>query len=657
MNRNPIFLSVLVLLVLCSSSLDAFVHAAGDSIVDGQGNIVLRRGMGLGGWLVPEGYMLQTPGFGSPSSIRADIVALVGEAVADSFYQRYHDAYVTREDILQLGEWGFDHIRMPFHHDMFSPARGVWRDWGFEVTDSLLAWCEAADMLLVLDMHCAPGGQNGGNISDSDGTARLWLADSNKAHTIDIWYTIAQRYADEPRIAGYDLLNEPVLPDGIPATDLRALYMDLTTAVRQVDANHLLFIEGNWYATDFTSLTPPWDTNLAYSFHKYWSLNTQGSIQSFLNIRNAFHVPLWMSESGENSNTWFHDAVQLFEENDIGWCWWTHKKVETVTSPYSAVMPSQFQTLIDYWNDSADQPSALYAQAALFALTENLKTENCVYRPGVIPALFDAAYGEEHHPVKDHELPAEVLTADYDIGRQDIAYHDADYQNSDWANYTPWNRGYRYRNDGVDIEMNDPIPSVGWTEDGEWMKYTLHSALDAIYDLTIEVAGPGNGGLIRLYLDGELRASIASLPNTGGWYIWEEVAVDDLVIPAGDHILKLEIAQAGFNLRRMRFDIDSLQTEQQFPNAFNLGQNYPNPFNGTTRIPIVLQWNTGAILEISNICGESVYVESLGGYAGTSFEVSWEGISDSGNPLPGGIYLYRVQSGEHSQVRKMLLLK
>ena len=59
-------------------------------------------------------------------------------------------------------------------------------------------------------MHCAPGGQNGGPISDSDGTARLWLEEENKELTIQIWREIAEYYSDETLIAGYDLINEPV---------------------------------------------------------------------------------------------------------------------------------------------------------------------------------------------------------------------------------------------------------------------------------------------------------------------------------------------------------------------------------------------------------------------------------------------------------------
>ena len=85
----------------------------------------------------------------------------------------------------------------------------------------------------------------------------------------------------------------------------------VTDSVRAVDTNHIIFIEGNWYANDFSGLTPPWDNNMVYSPHKYWSKNFQADIQWALDIRDNWNVPIWFGESGENSNTWFRNAIRL----------------------------------------------------------------------------------------------------------------------------------------------------------------------------------------------------------------------------------------------------------------------------------------------------------------------------------------------------------
>ena len=157
-------------------------------------------------------------------------------------------------------------------------------------------------MYIILDMHCAPGAQNGGPISDSDGTARLWLEDEYKELTIQIWQEIAEYYAEETLIGGYDLINEPVLPNGVSLEEFRQLYIDITDAIREVDNNHIVYIEGNWYGTDFSGLTPPWDDNMSYSFHKYWGETSLSTIQSYIIMSNQYNIPLWMGESGENSN-------------------------------------------------------------------------------------------------------------------------------------------------------------------------------------------------------------------------------------------------------------------------------------------------------------------------------------------------------------------
>ena len=82
-------------------------------------------------------------------------------------------------------------------------------------------------------------------------------------------------------------------------------------------------------------MTPPWDENMSYSFHKYWSETTLATIQSYISMSNQYSIPLWMGESGENSNHWYYEVFKLLEENNIGWNFWTHKKVDKITSPYS----------------------------------------------------------------------------------------------------------------------------------------------------------------------------------------------------------------------------------------------------------------------------------------------------------------------------------
>ena len=87
---------------------------------------------------------------------------------------------------------------------------------------------------------------------------------------------------------------------------------------------------------------------------------------------------------------------------------WTHKKVEKISSPYSAVVTPQYQALINYWSGSGAEPSETYAQAALLTFTNSLKIENCIFQPGVIASLTDPEYGEISKPYSNHSIPGVI---------------------------------------------------------------------------------------------------------------------------------------------------------------------------------------------------------------------------------------------------------
>ena len=651
---------VTVVLIILISPISAFLHTSGQEIVDSNGDPVLLRGMGLGGWLVPEGYMLHIPGYGSPSDIENKIETLLGADLTEEFWDLYHYNYVNQADIDLLAEWGFNSIRIPFHYKQFSPSPGEVNQFGYDIVDSLISWCAPHNMYIILDMHCAPGGQNGGNISDSDGIARLWLEQGYKDHTIEIWHSIAEYYADETLIGGYDLINEPVLPDGVSSTDLRQLYIDITNTIREVDTNHIIFIEGNWYATDFTSLTPPWDANMSYSFHKYWNDVTQGTIQYLISMSNTYNIPLWLGETGENSNHWYHKVVQLSESNNIGWCWWTHKKISTITSPLSAPISAQYQDVIDYWNGSAGQPSTEYAQAALFGMAISLAIENCESRPGVIPALMDPTYGESPVPVTAHSIPGTIAAVDYDIGARNVAYTDEDYMNTGNGGY---NWGWSYRNDGVDIEANgdeNGLPyNVGWTAVGEWIGYTIEDVTAGTYDLLFRVSSNVGGGIFFLELNGT-NLGVFSVPNTGGWWAWETMTIPDVIIGDEPQYLKLMTVQEGYNIEGFTFsetaDTGDDGSEESIPESFTLG-NYPNPFNSKTTIFYDVPLSTDVNLSIYDING--IQVKRL--YSGLSSigenKFIWNGVNDLGMLVSSGVYLYRLESNDFVRTRKMVLIK
>lgn len=540
-----------------------FFRTQGKNIIDPDGNPVILRGIGLGGWLVPEGYMLHIPGFASPTIIHNMIENLIGPENTDHFYKLYEENYVNDKDVRQIAQWGFNSIRLPFHYNRFyDPSQGTFREEGFKLLDTFLDWCKIYDLYVILDMHCAPGGQNPDNTSDSNGVARLWTEPTNKTNqdlTVKIWKEIARRYANESRIIGYDLLNEPVLPSGHSNSELRGLYERLAREIREVDPNHILFIEGNWYATDFTLLTPPFDGNMVYSFHKYWDKTGIDTIQKFLDIRNQYNVPLWLGESGENSNPWIYETIQLLmEKNGIGWNFWTYKKVETITSPLSAPFSEGYQNFLDYWNGKVSQPPP-NPENVLFEMAQNLSIEKCDRRPDVVPALLDPNFGSQSKSFKELTIPGIINAVDYDIGTNGNAYFDRDYKNEEGLGGPAWNKGWQYRNNGVDIEESkDPEGfeyNVGWIESDEWINYTVNILTENDYDIDIRVASISDQGRLRLLLDNKPLADDLSILNTGGWQNWTSVNIHNVHLPAGIHELKLHASEGGFNINRLRFEL------------------------------------------------------------------------------------------------------
>ena len=155
----------------------------------------------------------------------------------------------------------------------------------------------------------------------------------NRDWTVAIWKYIAKHYSESQWIGGYDLINEPVLEGGFTSGNLRQFFIEIVDSIRSVDQNHNVFIEGNWYGNDFTSLTPPFDDNMAYSFHHYVGPSDQTNwVNQYVGMSQDYNVPLWVGEIGENSNHWAYHKIKLFDENNIGWSWWNYKHNGSVST-------------------------------------------------------------------------------------------------------------------------------------------------------------------------------------------------------------------------------------------------------------------------------------------------------------------------------------
>lgn len=558
-----------------------FLKADGKIIVDGNGNEVILRGMGLGGWMLQEGYMLQLSSVANPQhEIKALIEETIGTQNTETFYDAWLNNHCRKIDIDSLAAWGFNSVRLPMHYNLYTlpiedePVAGehTWIEKGFAMTDSLLNWCAENEIYLILDLHAAPGGQgHDAAISDYDETKpSLWESEANKQKTIALWRKLADRYKDHPWIGGYDLINETNWGFEDPNdkhgnseqgnVPLRELLVNITNAIREVDTNHIIYIEGNSWANNYNGIFPPWDDNMVASFHKYWTVNDVESIQWMLAFREQYDIPLWLGESGENSNTWYQDAISICERNHIGWAWWPLKKVG-LNNILEIKKTQGYQDLIDYWEGKAGKPSESVAFESMMELAENVKLENCVFHPDVVDAMIRLPHSSDALPFKEHKIVDEyrMFVVDYDFGGNEVGYFDqvvANYHVSS-GSYTAWNLGWSYRNDGVDIDIcQDDVTNgyaLGWTEPGEWLQYTVQVEESGIFDISVKSASAVDQNKLGLNINGLQVIDPVTLPNTGGWQNWESTTINDIFLAKGQNVIRLEIIEGEYNLNYLEF--------------------------------------------------------------------------------------------------------
>ena len=563
---------IILMLILSYSASSQWLTTKGKVIVNDQDNEVLLRGMGPGGWMVMEGYMMKTEGFaGTQHEIKSNLIDLMGEEKTELFFDKWLTNHFTKRDVDSLAAWGFNSIRLPMHYNLFTlpieaevvAGNHTWLGKGFEMIDSLLDWCASNEIYLILDLHAAPGGQGyNADISDyDDSKPSLWESKENRDKTVAFWKKIAERYKDEPWIGGYDLINETNwnLPGG---TLLRNLYEEITDSIRATGDKHILFIEGNWFANDYTGLTPPWDDNMVYSFHKYWS--SLDDLDWIIPLREQYDVPLWMGESGENSNTWFTDAIILFEGHNIGWAWWTMRKMESINSPYNIPINQGYKDLLDYWRGEGQKPTEDETFEAVMQLAENLLVSNNTFRPDVIDALMRQPNTKETIPYSHQSIPGNIYMSDYDLGRNGIAYYDIDAANYQLTTgqWQAWNSGWAYRNDGVDIEANDLVNGngfhIGFTHTGEWMNYTINVKKSATYSLNVLLASEESGGQFHLSMDGEDITPRRAGNSTGSWTGFENLSIENVYLEEGKHVMKYHIDNdIPLNVSHITFNVTS----------------------------------------------------------------------------------------------------
>ncbi|HEY9220416.1 MAG TPA: cellulase family glycosylhydrolase [Lutibacter sp.] len=378
-----------------------FVKTKGTQLVDANGNSIILKGTNLGHWLVPEGYMFKMNQVNAPRKIDEMLYELVGPDSLQVFWKGFLNNYITHDDIKYLKSIGSNHIRLPFHYKMFTDDLYMGeRNAGFKYFDRLLDWCRQEKMYVLLDMHAAPGGQTGDNIDDSYGYPYLFKSKSLQDLMTKIWVKIAEKYKNEPVIIGYDIVNEPIahyFNDELPYLNhqLFLLYKRIITEIRAVDKDHTIFLNGSNWSGNFDVFEEIIDNNVVYEFHKYWFEVNQEAIQQYLDFRDKHQVPIYIGETGENTDEWVNDFRILLDKHQVSWAFWPYKKMNNTKGIMNFEEPEDYHLITKYADSDRstyakmreNRPDVVKVQKALNAYLENSLYKNNDPNKGYVKAL------------------------------------------------------------------------------------------------------------------------------------------------------------------------------------------------------------------------------------------------------------------------------
>ena len=224
-------------------------------------------------------------------------------------------------------------------------APGVYKQSGWQWLDQNLTWARKHGVYLILNMHVPPGGFQ----SNGDGHA-LWDVRANQERLIGLWRAIAKRYAGQPMIAGYDILNEPGVSKDI--AQWQSLATRIVAAIREVDREHIVIVER------VNSIAKKWtndasmnfflvdDPNIVYTFHFYEPFPFTHQLAGWVN----------MGEGGR-----YPDETRIARQGDTRWL-----NIATFDSP---VLPpgTSAWTEVESPRLSSDDPAVSVGRVSLVA--------------------------------------------------------------------------------------------------------------------------------------------------------------------------------------------------------------------------------------------------------------------------------------------------
>jgi glucan 1,3-beta-glucosidase len=238
------------------------------------------RGVNLGGWLLLEKWMTPSLFEGLAATDETSwCVALGGEA--PERLRAHWNRFITREDFAWLAHVGVNAVRIPIGHWIFGapyPYHPVYGDnphpfvaGGIEMLDRALGWAEEFGLRVIIDLHAAPGCQNGFDNGGIKDVCDWHTREEYIAFSVELLGRIAARYRSAPTLYGIELLNEPRWD--VPTEPLKTYYLRCYDAIRAhcpPQRVAIVFHDGFRSHREYLGfMQPPRFENVIFDVHRY----------------------------------------------------------------------------------------------------------------------------------------------------------------------------------------------------------------------------------------------------------------------------------------------------------------------------------------------------------------------------------------------------
>lgn len=332
-------------------------------IVDGTGQPVLLRGFGLGGWMNMENFITGYPA--NEEAQRQVLRKVLGDEKYTFFFDRFLEYFFTADDARFIASLGLNLLRLPINYRHFESDQEpfVINEEGFKHLDRVIELCAQHQIYTIIDLHALPGYQNQDWHSDNPThKALFWQHKHFQDRAVHLWEVIANRYKGNPWIAGYNPMNEP---GDVSAELILPFYQRLYQAIRAIDPDHLLFLDGNRFSTEFHMFTETWP-NVIYTVHDYalpgfidggpYPGVSRGEFVDKAVLEETFlertefmrrtNTPIWVGEfgpvyTGDAASDAMRyqvlrDQLETYCRHQANWAIWTYKDIGLQGVVYSA---------------------------------------------------------------------------------------------------------------------------------------------------------------------------------------------------------------------------------------------------------------------------------------------------------------------------------